>query len=482
MSGEAQPESLAPTFQVPEDPTPEPQPVEAPAEAAPEPEAPLAPLLTLRDGLPKVIETDEDLAEACAALASGTGPTAIDAERASGYRYSARAYLIQVRREGAGSFLIDPIGLTSLAPLHEAMSPTEWILHAATQDLPCLGEVGLRPTYLFDTELAGRLLGYPRVGLATLTETILGMRMRKEHSAVDWSTRPLPTPWLTYAALDVEVLIELRNVLHQELIDAGKWEWAEQEFEALLSFQPTVRPEAWRRTTGMHKVRGRRGLGAVRAMWEERDRLARERDVTPSRILPDSAIVIAAQALPQDRATLLGLRGFHGRGAERYAARWVAALQAAANAPEDDLPSRTPAHTGPPMPRAWADKDPIAARRLVLAREAIAAISESQHVPVENMLVPDHLRRTLWAPPETRDPDLLKQEVGEQLRELGARQWQIDLIGPAIVAATLEAELPIPDASAEEVSTEAVSAVGQGDGEGEIDAESSGNSGGTSTS
>src|SRR5688500_1644459 len=186
------------------------------------PPPPPAPLLELRDGLPDVVDTDEGLLEACAALAAATGPVAIDAERASGYRYSNRAYLIQVRREGAGTALIDPISLSSLAPLQDALADAEWILHAATQDLPCLAEVGLRPEALFDTELAGRLLNYPRVGLATLVETLIGARMKKEHSAVDWSTRPLPEPWLEYAALDVEVLVELRDVLEAELIEAGK--------------------------------------------------------------------------------------------------------------------------------------------------------------------------------------------------------------------------------------------------------------------
>src|SRR3954452_18591841 len=170
------------------------------------PPEPLPPLLELRDGLPPLTETPPALAEACRALAAATGPVAIDAERASGYRYSSRAYLIQLRREGAGTILVDPIGFDSLAPLQDALAGTEWILHAATQDLPCLTEVGLTPTELFDTELAGRLLGYPRVGLATLVETLLGFRMKKEHSAADWSTRPLPVPWLEYAALDVEVL------------------------------------------------------------------------------------------------------------------------------------------------------------------------------------------------------------------------------------------------------------------------------------
>src|SRR3954453_1888314 len=247
-------------------------------EAAP---APPPPLLELRDGLPPLTETPPQLAEVCRTLAVARGPVAIDAERASGYRYTSRAYLIQLRREGAGTFLIDPIGFDSMQPLQDALAGTEWILHAASQDLPCLTELGLIPAALFDTELAGRLLGYPRVGLATLVETLLGYRMKKEHSAADWSTRPLPGPWLEYAALDVEVLIELREVLARELHEAGKDEWARQEFDWLRSFTPAVRSEPWRRTSGLHRVRGRRLLGAVRELWETRDELARSRDVSP---------------------------------------------------------------------------------------------------------------------------------------------------------------------------------------------------------
>src|SRR5262245_8709968 len=264
--------------------SPRPDQTEAAVADAPEAPEPPRPLLTLRDGLPPVTDTETGLASACAAIAGGSGSVAIDAERASGYRYSSRAYLIQLRREGAGTWLIDPVAFTSLAPLARALAGTEWILHAATQDLPCLSEVGLRPDSLFDTELAGRLLGYPRVGLATEVETVLGRRMKKEHSAVDWSRRPLPEPWLEYAALDVEVLIELRDVLEDQLVLAGKDEWAHQEFDNLLGFELAPRVEAWRRTSGMHKIRGRRGLAAVRALWEARDQLAERRDVTPGRI------------------------------------------------------------------------------------------------------------------------------------------------------------------------------------------------------
>jgi ribonuclease D len=414
----------------------------------------LPPLLTLRGGLPPVVETDEDLAAAAAAIKAGAGPVAIDAERASGYRYSNRAYLIQLRREGAGSFLVDPIPLTSLAPLRDALAGTEWILHAATQDLPCLAELDLHPDALFDTELAGRLLGYPRVGLATLVETLLGYRLAKEHSAADWSTRPLPGPWLEYAALDVEVLLELRAIIGEELEKAGKAEWARQEFEYLRGFEPAARVDAWRRTSGVHRVRGRRALAAVRELWTARDEIAERRDVTPGRILPDSAIVAAATAMPGDRDALLATKGFHGRGAERYSSRWVAALRRAAEMDESELPVRTPRGDGPPLPRAWAEKDPVAARRLTLAREALTALSEELSLPVENLLTPDYVRRTLWTPPSAREPAALRAAVGDQLAGYGARPWQIELTAPVLVDAILTADVEPPVEPAEPVTSD----------------------------
>ena len=161
-----------------------------------------------------------------AAFEAGSGPVAVDAERASGYRYGQRAYLVQLRREGAGTALIDPVACPDLSGLGEALSGVEWVLHAATQDLPCLREIGMVPTRLFDTELAGRLAGFPRVGLGAMVEGVLGFVLEKGHSAVDWSTRPLPEPWLRYAALDVELLVDLRDALEKELDRQGKLEWA----------------------------------------------------------------------------------------------------------------------------------------------------------------------------------------------------------------------------------------------------------------
>ena len=257
------------------------------------------------EGTPAPAVTPAQLREVVTRFAAGTGPVAVDAERASGFRYSQRAYLVQLRRQGSGTALIDPVPLGDLSSLDEALSDTEWVLHAASQDLPCLAELGLRPKRLFDTELAARLAGLERVGLAALTEQLLGFGLEKHHSAADWSTRPLPQEWLTYAALDVELLVPLRDALAEQLEAQGKSAWAAEEFAALArngARPPKAKADPWRRTSGLHRVRGARAQGRVRALWYARDTIAQRRDTAPGRVLSDAAIVAAAEMDPEDRA------------------------------------------------------------------------------------------------------------------------------------------------------------------------------------
>ena len=409
------------------------EPIE-PGEVAPEPIEPDAPRLELRDPLPPVVETVAALEETCARILAGTGPIALDAERASGYRYSQRAYLIQVRREGSGTHLIDPTAFDSLVPLHTAFDGNEWILHAATQDLMCLAEVGLYPERLFDTELAGRLLNLPRVGLAALVEHYLGLSLAKEFSAADWSTRPLPEPWLVYAALDVEVLVELRNLIDVDLQEAGKREWAAEEFEALLLFQgPPERKEPWRRTSGIHKARGRRALGLVREIWETRDRIAEQRDTTPGRILPDTTILELATAPPNDLNTLKSMRVMRNRGPRRFLSEWFDAIERGLAVDELMLPTTNQRTDGPPPPRAWADKNPVAAERLARSREVVTAVAETHDLPTENLISPQLVRNLAWEPPS----ELSIETVSAALREQGARQWQVGLIVEPLTEALL---------------------------------------------
>lgn len=401
--------------------------------AAPEEAArPLERLEAPRDGVPAVVADQAALDRTIAAFAAGTGPVAVDAERASGHRYGQRAFLVQLRRSGAGTALVDPAALPDLHALGDALADAEWVLHAASQDLPCLAEVGMRPCVLFDTELGSRLAGFHRVGLAAVVEQLLGLGLAKEHSAVDWSVRPLPEPWLRYAALDVEVLIDLRDALAAELERQGKLEWAREEFAAVAAAPPPpVRQDPWRRTSNLHRVRNRRQLAVVRELWLARDTLAREQDVSPGRILPDASLVEAALAQPTSVRALAALTTFTGRGSRRHAALWFDAISRAAALSEDDLPPLHVPAEGPPPARVWADRDPAAAARLGRSRDALAAIADRHTLPLENLLSPDAVRRLAWQPPEPLDDDA----VAGFLRAQGARQWQLGLtVGPLTAA------------------------------------------------
>ncbi|GLV74196.1 ribonuclease D [Streptomyces hygroscopicus] len=397
------------------------------------PPAPV-PLLEPREGIPPVTADADALAEVIAAFAAGHGPVAVDAERASGYRYGQRAYLVQLRRAGAGTALIDPVGCPDLSGLGAAIADAEWVLHAATQDLPCLRDIGMVPARIFDTELAGRLAGFARVGLGAMVENILGYALEKGHSAVDWSTRPLPEPWLHYAALDVELLVDLRDALEEELERQGKLDWAHQEFAAIAAAPPAPpRKDPWRRTSGMHKVRRRRQMAVVRELWTARDRIAQRRDVSPGKVLGDAAIIEAALALPGDVRALAALSGFGHRMNRRQLEQWQAAVDRARALPESELPQPGQPVAGPPPPRAWADKDPAAAARLAAARAAVTQLAEQLNLPQENLIAPDTVRRLCWEPPAEPTTEV----VASVLAGHGARPWQIDQVAPVLTAALL---------------------------------------------
>ncbi|GAB2448939.1 ribonuclease D [Nocardia tengchongensis] len=421
------------------------QPVEFKTMSVPdEPEATAAvPLLAPVDGVPPVLDSASDVAAAARSLAAGTGPLAVDAERASGFRYSNRAYLIQLRREGAGSFLIDPIPVDGdLAPLADAINGLEWVLHSADQDLPGLAELGLYPAELFDTELGGRLAGYERVGLAAMVEKLLGRELKKGHGAADWSTRPLPDDWLNYAALDVELLLELRAAVAADLSDQGKSEWAAQEFEHVRTAEPSgPKADRWRRTSGIHTLRRTRQLATVRELWTTRDRLARLRDVAPARILPDSAIVAAATSEPKSIAALRALPIFGGPRQRRYSREWLGAVERARALPDNELPPLTQPFDGPPPVNRWERRDPAAAARLQRARAAMSELSTEVSVPVENLLTPDLLRRMCWdGLPKSVTNGEAPALIEDYLAAGGARPWQRALVVPRLTAALYSTE------------------------------------------
>jgi len=419
------------------------------------------PLLQPSAGTPDIIDTEEAFGQALEQLAKGSGPFAVDAERASGFRYSARAYLIQIKRTHGGLHLIDPIpfgpGHKLFIDLNNLLNTDEVILHASTQDLPCLRELGLNPVKLFDTELAGRIAGLPRVGLGPLLESIMGVLLAKEHSAADWSARPLPKEWLTYAALDVELLVELRNHMYKILEDAKKLPWALEEFASILKAPPAPpRVDPWRRTSGMHKIKRRDQLAVIKSLWIARDEIASKQDIAAGKLLNDSAIVELAIAVPTTKKEFekcLRPLGLRARWIENLQL-WLDSIASAVALPEDQWPSmRTNADTLPPI-KLWRDKFPEKFAPLSHARAAIELIAEENQIPVENLITPEHVRRVCWKPPVGATSTLSVSLVQSALSELGARQWQIDLVAPSLAAALLERE-PIPVEVAEPVAEEA---------------------------
>jgi len=407
------------------------------------------PLLAPANGIPPVVDTNQKFESALSQLAAGHGPFAVDAERASGYKYSARAYLIQIKREGGGLHLIDPIPFGPnhkyFQELNELLQSDEVILHASTQDLPCLREVGINPTKLFDTELGGRIAGLPRVGLGPLLESLMEVSLAKEHSAVDWSQRPLPQDWLNYAALDVELLIELRNQMYAILENSKKLKWALEEFQSILNAPaPPPRVDPWRRTSGMHKIKKRDQLAIVRALWTVRAEIAQEVDIAQGRLLSDAAIVeIASKAVEKPIANKKALEkvlrplGLRARWMEN-SATWISAITDALALPESEWPPvRTDSDALPPI-KIWRERFPQKYAPLTHAKANIQAAANELVIPFENLITPEYVRRICWSAP--------KSGVAAALQALGARQWQIEIVSPILEAALLETEpLEVPE-------------------------------------
>lgn len=381
------------------------------------------------------VDTPEGLSNAVAALAAGSGAFAIDSERASGFKYSQRAYLIQVYRPGAPIFLIDPIAISPddnpehFSELAALLSTDLWLLHAATQDMPCLEMVGLKPSSLFDTELASRIVNLDRVGLGSVCESLLGLRLAKEHSAVDWSQRPLEEAWLTYAALDVDVLHDLYDELSRLLAEQNKTNWASEEFEALTKFKPKPpKVDRWRGTSGAIELKDQQSLAMLREIWQARETLAQKLDVSPGRILPDRSMIAAILANPRTKPELMSLKSFNGRGSRTFIDVWFAALREGAES-RDLPPKRLPAE-GIPNHRHWPNKFPEAAQRLQLAKNFLGDLAIELNIPVENLVSPDHVRQVCW------QLDLVSShDISNKLMEAGARKWQAQAVSSALEAA-----------------------------------------------
>ena len=425
----------------------------------------ITPLLTPRNGVPEVVSDESQFEKLIAELLNGNGPLAIDAERSSGFRYSQRAYLIQIYRENGGLHLIDPIPLKDSKlwqKFNNEFSSYEWVIHASTQDLPCLIEVGLKPKLLFDTELGARIAGCERVGLGPLAESLLELQLAKEHSAVDWSIRPLRPEWITYAALDVDILLDIRDAVEKLLIEQNKLKWAEQDFASILKnyesyqFSDIPKPDRWRRTSGMHKVRDRLTMTIVRDLWLSRDELAREIDLAAGRVLGDDAIVELATKRPDNLEAVAKVIGRRTRLEAPPFNRWLKVLNFALKTPIEEQPELRVASQSLPPIKIWKDRNPLGYARLTHARAALIELSAQIQIPTENLVTPELVRKICWQEPPATNSEY-ENFVNEQLNKMGARPWQIELVTPAISASLSQIEplvAPEPAEAESEPETE----------------------------
>lgn len=378
-----------------------------------------------------LIESDNQLQEMCQKLEKNIDFLAIDTERASGFKYFNKAYLIQVATEKSDIYLIDPINIKDLQVLQNLFASKPWILHAATQDLPCLLELGFKPKEIFDTELAARLLSLPKVGLAGLLEDELGITLDKEHSAVNWSIRPLDNDWLNYAALDVEFLHQLMKSLINKLENTNKLLIAREEFAHLINWKPTEsRKEPWRRTSGMHDIKTGLDSCIVKNLWLKRDEIAQELDVAPGRVLNDASIIEIALTKPKTELELRDLKTIKHRSSQQYSKIWFESLQFSLKLDPSDWPIKVSNAEAIPLPKSWEQRNPDAFNRLKNLKILISKKSEELNIPVENLCSPELVRKWCWLFPTQEKLDTNNWFIAQ-----GARKWQAALLAELIPAA-----------------------------------------------
>ena len=284
-------------------------------------------------------------------------------------------------------------------------------------------ELGLAPQYLFDTELGGRIAGCERVGLGPLCESLLGLALAKEHSAVDWSIRPLRQEWLNYAALDVDVLVDLRDEVEKLLIEKGKLAWAQED---------------------------RMTLAIIRALWHARDEFARSIDISAGRVFNDEVLVDIATKRPAAIDEFNKIVKRRTRVENLPTTEWFTLMHQVLTFAPQDLPELRLPSSGLPVVKLWKERNPLGYARLSHARAAVIAKAAELEMPVENLISPDAIRQLTWqTPPENN----LTTFISSTLSAAGARPWQITAVGEILITPLAQTE-PLSPALTPEAESE----------------------------
>lgn len=229
---------------------------------------------------------------------------AIDTEADSMYHYKTSLCLLQLtfgdaHGDALGTWLIDPLAGLNLSVLFEKLSAVPLVLfHAADYDLRLLRQFfNWRPAKIFDTMLAGRVLGDRQFGLAALVQTHLHITLPKEFQRYNWSLRPLNLDVLNYAANDTIFTLRLFPILRDAMEQAGRLDWHEQfcrrELEDAWTgdLMPARDEDRCWRVKGWQTVSDSLGLAVLRSVWHWREGLAEQADRPPFKIMSNEAMI-----------------------------------------------------------------------------------------------------------------------------------------------------------------------------------------------
>lgn len=308
------------------------------------------------------VDDRSDVAAALATVAEGT--VGVDVERADADRYFRRAALVQVGT-AQRCLLLDAVAFEELEELDDFLDDGRVaVLHAVENDLEPLARMGVVPSSLADTAIAAALLGLP-IGLSGLLAEVLEVQLTADKEAfqrADWEARPLSEGMADYAAGDVFHLPELWHELADRLAHAGRTSWYEQE----LAFTVTRAGQDsrdWTRVKGAGRL-DPAAKARLRALWEERERLARAHDIAPNRLVHDDVLRDLAER-PVDTTDELVRRSQRRRGLLRqHADDLLAALDRGREAPPESRENGG---------RRWTPEDKAAYDALRKARAGVAA-------------------------------------------------------------------------------------------------------------
>jgi ribonuclease D len=362
-----------------------------------------------------------------------TDAIALDTEGASYHRFVDRIYLLQLSTRDK-SAILDPLSIGTPPVLGGLLeSPdVEVVFHDADYDLRLLQrDYGWHVRNIFDTRVAAQLLGIRAFGLAALLERYFGVKLDKKHQRADWSRRPLSPDMLEYAALDTAHLLALRDRLAEELDNAGRRVWAQEEFALLegTRWDTEDADTAYLRVKGARDLT-RRELAVLRELVPWRDAVARQADRATFRVIGNEQLLVMARDQPVTRDALGAIKGMPRGLLESRGAELIAAVRRGLAVPEAELPRF------PRAPRWERDVD-FDAR--VMALKAVRD-ETAQRLDLDPGVLGARDRLEVVA---RKNPASLEELVS--IPEL--RRWQVEVLGEAFVRALAPFQKKAADAA-----------------------------------